>query len=88
MVTGPSLPSNIMANDDPVEAEPVEAEPLPYGPPRRPWWRRPRWHLALGLASLAFGYGITLSYWPGPSIFMGFGAFLVGLSVPLPGDGE
>ena len=70
---------------DPPDAEPA---PLDHGRPRRSWWRRPRWHLGVGLASLAFGYGLTLSWFPGPAIFMGFGGLLIGLAVPMPDGGE
>ena len=75
-------------SEEPVEAEPVDPAPLAYGRPGRRWWTRPRWQLAIGLCLLAFGYGITLTYWPGPPLFMAAGALLIGLAIPLPDGGE
>ena len=76
-------------SSEPLDAEPVErpAE-LDYGRPRQPWWNRPRWHLALGIGLVAFGYGLTLTYWPGPPLLMACGGVLIGLAVPLPDGGE
>ena len=73
---------------EPIQAEPVGPAPLAYGRPARSWWKRPRWHMAIGLCLLAFGYGLTLTYWPGPPILMAAGGLLIGMSVPLPGDAD
>lgn len=70
------------------DAREVGSSTLAYERSSRPWWRQPRWQMAVGIGCLAFGYGLTLTYWPGPPVFMGFGCLLLGLAVPLPDDGR
>lgn len=82
----------------PIEAEPVGSPsppprppPLNYGPAGEPpwrfwtrqWWTQPRHQMAAGLALLGFGWACTLTYWPGPPLFVAAGAFLVGLALPV-----
>ena len=77
--------------DEPQIAEAQEVAPRPtlsYGHHQRTWWRQPRWHMALGMGCLAFGYGLTLTFWPGPPMIMGLGGFLIGHAIPLPDAGR